>query len=93
MIFNAILLHIETATKVCSVAISKDGQLLAEQETSIRNAHSTVLTTFIDDLLKMTGMNLPAVDAVVVSEGPGSYTGLRIGVASAKGLCMHSINP
>ena len=81
------LLHIETATNVCSVALSCNGQLLSLRETSVKNAHSSVLTTFIEESLRSAGIKTSEIDAIAVSEGPGSYTGLRIGVASAKGLC------
>jgi tRNA threonylcarbamoyladenosine biosynthesis protein TsaB len=81
------LLHIETATNVCSVALSGNGQLLSLRETSVRNAHSSVLTTFIEEAVTSAGIKIDDIDAIAVSEGPGSYTGLRIGVSSAKGLC------
>jgi tRNA threonylcarbamoyladenosine biosynthesis protein TsaB len=81
------LLHIETATNVCSVALSRNGQLLSLQESDVKNAHSSVLTTFIEEVFRSAGIKTSEIDAVAVSEGPGSYTGLRIGVATAKGLC------
>lgn len=81
------ILSIETATPVCSVAISRNGELLSVKETSVKNAHSSVLTSFIEEVCRMAGIPFPEIDAVAVSEGPGSYTGLRIGVAAAKGLC------
>jgi tRNA threonylcarbamoyladenosine biosynthesis protein TsaB len=81
------ILSIETATLVCSVALSRNGQLLTVKETSVKNAHSSVLTFFIEEVCRMSGIAFPEIDAVAVSEGPGSYTGLRIGVAAAKGLC------
>jgi len=81
------LLHIETATNVCSVALSCNGQLLSFRESSVKNAHSSVLTIFIEENFKSAGIKNSEIDAIAVSEGPGSYTGLRIGVATAKGLC------
>jgi tRNA threonylcarbamoyladenosine biosynthesis protein TsaB len=81
------LLHIETATQVCSVALSRSGQLLSIRESSVKNAHSSVLTTFIEEVFSSSDIKVTEIDAVAVSEGPGSYTGLRIGVATAKGLC------
>jgi tRNA threonylcarbamoyladenosine biosynthesis protein TsaB len=81
------LLHIETATNVCSVAISRNGQMLSLRESSDKNAHSAVLTTFIEESFNSAGIKTSEIDAIAVSEGPGSYTGLRIGVATAKGLC------
>ena len=88
-----VILHIETATSVCSVALSKNGELLSIQDSSIRNAHSTILTTYIEDVLRNSGLGISQIDAVAVSKGPGSYTGLRIGVASAKGLCYSLDRP
>jgi tRNA threonylcarbamoyladenosine biosynthesis protein TsaB len=81
------ILSIETATNVCSVALSRNGQLISLRESSVKNAHSSVLTTFIEECLRSAGVESSEIDAVAVSEGPGSYTGLRIGVATAKGLC------
>jgi len=87
------LLHIETATRICSVALSRDGQLLAMKESSEKNIHSSVITPFIEELLKETGISFPGLDAVSVSMGPGSYTGLRIGVSTAKGICFAQDKP
>jgi len=72
------LLHIETATNVCSVALSGNGRLLSLRESSVKNAHSSVLTTFITESLTSAGIKTDEIDAIAVSEGPGSYTGLRI---------------
>jgi tRNA threonylcarbamoyladenosine biosynthesis protein TsaB len=83
----AVILLIETATAVCSVALSKDGTLLGIRESVSRNAHSSSVTVFIDAIMTEADISLEQLDAVAVSMGPGSYTGLRIGVASAKGLC------
>jgi tRNA threonylcarbamoyladenosine biosynthesis protein TsaB len=81
------ILHIETATLVCSVALSANGSILQIRETRDKNSHSTTITVFIDDMMKAAGMAFSALDAVAVSIGPGSYTGLRIGVSTAKGIC------
>lgn len=89
----AAILHIETATQLCSVALSNDGQLVSFRESDEKNAHSRVLTTFIDEMLKEAGFEISAIDAVAVSMGPGSYTGLRIGVSTAKGLCYALSKP
>lgn len=78
------ILHIETATDVCSVALASGGKLISKREKAEGRSHATQLTVFIDELLKQFGNN---PDAVAVSMGPGSYTGLRIGVSAAKGIC------
>jgi tRNA threonylcarbamoyladenosine biosynthesis protein TsaB len=83
----SLILNIETATGVCSVALARDGQLIGLKESNKKNSHSSVLTLFMDEVIKTAGVALSDLDAVAVSEGPGSYTGLRIGVATAKGLC------
>ncbi|HLU86180.1 MAG TPA: tRNA (adenosine(37)-N6)-threonylcarbamoyltransferase complex dimerization subunit type 1 TsaB [Taishania sp.] len=83
------LLHIETATKVCSVALSCNGKLIASKETDDSNyVHGEVLTLFIQDLMAETKVSLQQLSAISVASGPGSYTGLRIGVSTAKGLCF-----
>jgi tRNA threonylcarbamoyladenosine biosynthesis protein TsaB len=82
-----IILHIETATQVCSVALSAGGSILQIRETRDKNSHSTTITVFIDEMMKAAGMAFSSLDAVAVSMGPGSYTGLRIGVSTAKGIC------
>lgn len=83
----AIILNIETSTTVCSVAIAKDGQTLAFKELDGDYSHAENLTLFIQDVLKQSNYTLQNIDAIAVSKGPGSYTGLRIGVSVAKGLC------
>lgn len=84
----ALILNIETATKNCSVALSKDGRTLAIRELSEQNfSHAEKLHIFIEELLLETNVTLKEVKAIAVSQGPGSYTGLRIGVSAAKGLC------
>lgn len=81
-------LHIETATKVCSVALSEDGCLVDSIEASDdRYIHSEKLTLFIESICQRNKWTLKELNAVVVTSGPGSYTGLRIGVSTAKGLC------
>ena len=81
------ILLIETATSVCSVALAEKGRIVARHESDAPNAHSTQLPLFIKDLLSASYSPHTILDAVCVSAGPGSYTGLRIGVSSAKGLC------
>jgi tRNA threonylcarbamoyladenosine biosynthesis protein TsaB len=83
----SLILNIETATGVCSVALARDGQLLGLKESNTKNSHASVLTLFMDEVIKTADIALSDLDAIAVSEGPGSYTGLRIGVAAAKGLC------
>lgn len=82
------LLHIETATKVCSVATSENGILVVLKELNSENyTHSESLTLFIEEAIKKSNWSISDLDAIVVTSGPGSYTGLRIGVSTAKGLC------
>lgn len=82
-----LILCIETATNVCSVALSADGKQTAEQTLVSDNEHAALLVRFIDAVLSAGDCNVSSLGAVAVSMGPGSYTGLRIGVAAAKGLC------
>ena len=83
----ALILSIETGTDICSVALSNDGELMALRESSEGRDHAKKVALFVDELLKETGV-LPAdLDAIAVGKGPGSYTGLRIGVSFAKGMC------
>ncbi|MHC1777073.1 MAG: tRNA (adenosine(37)-N6)-threonylcarbamoyltransferase complex dimerization subunit type 1 TsaB [Lentimicrobium sp.] len=83
----ALILSIETATPVCSICLSDGDKILGIRETSDHNSHSRVVAVFIEELLRETGTGKHSLDAVAVSKGPGSYTGLRIGVSTAKGLC------
>lgn len=80
------ILHIETATHTCSVALSYGEMLISIRESHIDKSHASLLTVFIEDLFQETGIPAAELDAVSVSMGPGSYTGLRIGVSVAKGL-------
>lgn len=84
----AVILCIETATETCSVSIAENGITLALKELNEGNQHAAQLTSLIGEMLKESGMDLKKLDAIAVSKGPGSYTGLRIGVATAKGLCF-----
>ncbi|MBN1338078.1 MAG: tRNA (adenosine(37)-N6)-threonylcarbamoyltransferase complex dimerization subunit type 1 TsaB [Bacteroidales bacterium] len=81
------ILLIETATQVCSVALAEKNKVIFSKETNEPNAHSEKLMPFIQETLTETGIAATSLDAVAVSKGPGSYTGLRIGVSAAKGLC------
>lgn len=87
------ILQIETATQVCSAALSVDGETVALKELAAQNIHAGSLTLFIDEVMKQAGISYAALDAVAVSMGPGSYTGLRIGVSTAKGICFASDTP
>lgn len=82
------ILSIETSTPVCSVALHNEGKLIALSETHLEQAHAAKLGLLIDQLKALTGMDFSQLKAVAVSSGPGSYTGLRIGVSLVKGLCM-----
>ncbi|MFC4097602.1 tRNA (adenosine(37)-N6)-threonylcarbamoyltransferase complex dimerization subunit type 1 TsaB [Euzebyella saccharophila] len=85
----ALILNLETATTNCSVSLAKNGELVAIKEHDTPNySHSEQLHVFIDEVVKEAGVSLNDLDAVAVSKGPGSYTGLRIGVSAAKGLCF-----
>jgi len=82
-----LILCIETATDVCSVALSRDGLLLAFAESDEPKSHAGTVTKFIQQVMNESNLKLSQIDAVSISKGPGSYTGLRIGTATAKGLC------
>ena len=83
----SLLLSIETSTSVCSVAIHKDNTFIAERSIDSDKSHSTLLLQFVEDLLSENNFKIKDVTALAISEGPGSYTGLRIGLSTAKGLC------
>ncbi len=82
-----VILHLETSTSVCSVALSVDGQLISDRISFDGPSHAVLLAPFVDEILcNMRALDMHP-DAIAVSCGPGSYTGLRIGVSMAKGLC------
>ena len=84
----SIILNIETATKNCSVALAKEGKTIACKEIAEQNfSHAEKLHVFIEELLAENNLQFSDLNAIAVSQGPGSYTGLRIGVSSAKGFC------
>lgn len=89
----ALILNIETATSVCSVALAKEGKILGIKENTAGLNHSLLLGTFIQELLQENAVEAQDLDAVAISMGPGSYTGLRIGVSMAKGLCFGACKP
>ncbi|MFI3292365.1 MAG: tRNA (adenosine(37)-N6)-threonylcarbamoyltransferase complex dimerization subunit type 1 TsaB [Rikenellaceae bacterium] len=83
----ALILIIETGTDICSVGISKDGEMISLRESDRGRDHASKVATFTDELFEQSGITAKDLDAVAVGMGPGSYTGLRIGVSFAKGLC------
>lgn len=87
------ILNIETATRVCSVAISDGGKVVAMQETNTQNSHAEQITVFSEEIIFKAGIGFSDLDAIAVSKGPGSYTGLRIGVSTAKGFCYSLDKP
>ena len=81
------ILHIETSTSVCSVAVSEDGKVIFDKADRTGNNHAEALGSFVDEAMSFADSHAIPLDAVAVSGGPGSYTGLRIGVSMAKGVC------
>ena len=81
------ILHIETSTNVCSVAVSEDGKVIFDKADRTGNNHAEALGSFVDEAMSFADSHAIPLDAVAVSGGPGSYTGLRIGVSMAKGVC------
>jgi len=84
----ALILLIETSASVCSVGLALNGVLICIREETIPNKHAEMLSVFCDELLQETGYSTTDIEAVAVSGGPGSYTGLRIGTSTAKGCCF-----
>jgi tRNA threonylcarbamoyladenosine biosynthesis protein TsaB len=82
------ILQIETATTVCSVALAKNGQVVGVKQLDERNIHAEIITLYIQELITQAAIQFADLDAIAVSCGPGSYTGLRIGISTAKGLCF-----
>lgn len=87
------IILIETSTALCSAAIAEAGAVTAYRESSAPKAHASLTAVFIQEMLQERGLTLADCDAVCVSMGPGSYTGLRVGVSTAKGLCFGSGKP
>ena len=87
------IILIETSTALCSVALAEDGVVTVYRESSAPKAHASLTAVFIQELLSERELTLADCDAVCVSMGPGSYTGLRVGVSTAKGLCFGSGKP
>jgi tRNA threonylcarbamoyladenosine biosynthesis protein TsaB len=88
-----LILHIETGTAVCSVALSHGERLIALRENTEGMLHAILVAVFIEENLHEQQLNISQLDAVSISEGPGSYTGLRVGVSTAKGLCYGAHKP
>jgi len=82
-----LILNIETSSDICSVSLSKGGNSISIKESKENNSHSKLLTILIEEILFENNFKINDVDTIAVSEGPGSYTGLRIGVSTAKGIC------
>ena len=87
------IILIETSTALCSAAIAEGGVVTTYRESSAAKAHASLTAVFIQEMLEERGLTLADCDAVCVSMGPGSYTGLRVGVSTAKGLCFGSCKP
>ena len=87
------IILIETSTALCSVALAENGTVTAYRESSAPKAHASLTAVFIQEMLQERGLTIADCDAICVSMGPGSYTGLRVGVSTAKGLCFGSGKP
>lgn len=87
------ILAVDTATEVCGVALAEDGHLRAELGLALGRTHAKVLMAGINAVLDLAGVDLPAVDAFAVTRGPGSFTGLRIGISTVKGLAVATGKP
>jgi len=87
------IILIETSTALCSVALAEDGAIVDYRESSAPKAHASLTAVFIQDMLSERGLSPADCDAVCVSMGPGSYTGLRVGVSTAKGICFGARKP
>ncbi|MES2380739.1 MAG: tRNA (adenosine(37)-N6)-threonylcarbamoyltransferase complex dimerization subunit type 1 TsaB [Bacteroidota bacterium] len=83
----AFILCIETATEICSVAIARNGETIALAEDALGNSHAAQLHILVGKALHAAGITLQQLEAIAVSKGPGSYTGLRVGISAAKGYC------
>jgi len=90
---SPVIILIETSTEWCSAALLKDGAIAAERIVKESKQHAAITAPFVKEILEEAGISAAQCDAVAVSEGPGSYTGLRVGVSTAKGLCFGSGKP
>lgn len=82
------ILLIETSTELCSVALECDGKLVCSRESDTPRSHAAMTAVYCDEVLREAGLKARDLDAVCISDGPGSYTGLRVGLSTAKGLCF-----
>jgi len=89
----ATILHIETSASICSVALSSNGRQIGIMESNDDKSHARLLMPFVEQILNENQLKVQDIDAIAVSEGPGSYTGLRIGVSAAKGLAYAADKP
>jgi len=89
----ALILSIETSTALCSAALALDGKVVCYKESTTPRAHASLTAVFADEVLRESGRRVGELDAASVSMGPGSYTGLRVGVSTAKGLCFGARKP
>ena len=80
------IILIETSTSLCSTALVEDGKVVCEKISNSPRAHASMTAPYVHDMLESKGLGVKDCDAVAVSKGPGSYTGLRVGVSTAKGL-------
>ncbi len=87
------IILIETSTALCSTALAENGEIVSYRESSAPKAHASLTAVFIQEMLAERDLSLSDCDAICVSKGPGSYTGLRVGVSTAKGLCFGSGKP
>ena len=87
------IILIETSTALCSAALAENGVITAYRESSAPKAHASLTAVFVQEILAERGLTIADCDAICVSKGPGSYTGLRVGVSTAKGLCFGSGKP
>jgi tRNA threonylcarbamoyladenosine biosynthesis protein TsaB len=86
----ALILNLDTSTRICSVALANNGELLGLKESHEDKSHASLLAVFIKQVLEENNVKVSDLDAIAVSKGPGSYTGLRIGVSTAKGMAYAS---
>jgi len=83
----SLILNIETSSSICSVCLSRNGEVISIRETEQEQNHASVLTLFIEELFRKSNLIFQELETVALSAGPGSYTGLRIGASTAKGMC------